>query len=103
MLYLGLLVNITGYIDLNKNDIKYYAIITTCTLVLAYIFNKILDTNLMFISKNFPNTYIEFIYNHSGKFFTTIMSLSQIILPFYAIYFIKVYLKNKNFYKRYTY
>ena len=40
----------------------------------------------MFISKNFPGTPIEIIYNISGKYFTLIMSLGQMILPFYIVY-----------------
>lgn len=54
--------------------------------VLAYIVNNIFGSNLMFISKNFPGTPIEIIYNISGKYFTLIMSLGQMILPFYIVY-----------------
>ena len=43
----------------------------------------------MFISKNFPNTPIEIIYNCTGDLFPVIMTLGQAILPFYIINFIK--------------
>ena len=51
----------------------------------------------MFISKNFPGTPIEMIYNISGKYFTLIMSFGQMILPFYIVYgVVKQMEKNKE-------
>ena len=89
MVYLGLLVNITHYIELNSNDIIYYASLVGIVCILAYIVNKIFGSNLMFISQNFPGTPLEILYKISGRFFTLIMSIGQMILPFYLIYGIK--------------
>jgi uncharacterized membrane protein YwaF len=89
MIYLGLLVNITNYINLNLNDIKYYAILLIIISTISYVVNKILGTNFMFISNNFPNTPVEFVYNLLGKFFTAFMVLIQTFGPFYVVYFIK--------------
>ena len=86
MIYLGLLINKTKYIEIQSSDIKYYFILVGSICVLAYIVNNIFGSNLMFISKNFPGTPIEIIYNISGKYFTLIMSLGQMILPFYIVY-----------------
>ena len=86
MVYLGLLINKTKYIEIQSSDIKYYIILVGSICVLAYIVNNIFGSNLMFISKNFPGTPIEIIYNISGKYFTLIMSLGQMILPFYIVY-----------------
>lgn len=89
MVYLGLLINITHYVELELKDIKYYASLVGIVCVLAYILNNIFDSNLMFISKNFPGTPIEGIYNATGKFFTPVVSIAQMTLPFYTIYGLK--------------
>ena len=93
MLYLGILVNITNYIDLRLSDIKYYASLITGISFISYIVNEKLGTNFMFISKNFPNTPVEIIYNLTGKFFSFVMILIQVIGPFYVIYFVKYLIK----------
>lgn len=89
MLYLGILVNVTNYITLQITDIKYYACLVGIVCVLAYIINNIFDSNLMFISKNFPGTTIEPIYMATGPFFTIVTSIAQMTLPFYTIYGMK--------------
>lgn len=86
MVYLGILINETNYIELDAKDIKYYASLVGIICVLAYILNCAFDSNLMFISNNFPGTPIELIYNSTGPFFTIVMSLGQMILPFFIIY-----------------
>lgn len=86
MVYLGILVNITGYVKLEKKDILYYAILIVLIGVVAYIFNLFFDSNLMFVSNNFPGTPIEFLYNNTGIFFPVVMILAQAILPFYIVY-----------------
>lgn len=86
MIYLGLLINFTKYIELEKKDIIYYSSLVGIVCIIAYIVNQIFGSNLMFISKNFPGTFIEIMYNCTGKFFTAVMILGQIFLPFYAIY-----------------
>ena len=40
----------------------------------------------MFISQNFPGTPIEILYKYTGKAFTLVMSIGQMILPFYIVY-----------------
>ena len=86
MIYLGLLIDITHYIELNLSDIKYFATLVGGICVLAYIINKKFGSNLMFISQNFPGMPIEIIYNATGRFYTLVMSLAQITLPFYIVY-----------------
>ena len=89
MVYLGLLINAIHYIELEVSDIKYYATLVGTVCILAYIINKIFDCNLMFISKNFPGTPIEILYNITGQFFTPIIYVAQMTLPFYIVYGIK--------------
>ena len=86
MVYLGLLINLTQYIEIEKNDIKYYASLVGCVCILAFIVNNIFDSNLMFRSKNFPGTPIEIIYKYTGRLFTLAMSVGQMTLPFYCVY-----------------
>lgn len=89
MIYLGLLINITKYIELEKKDILYYASLVGIICVLAFIVNNIFGSNLMFISQNFPGMPIEILYNLTGKYFTVVMSLLQMTLPFILIYMLE--------------
>lgn len=93
MVYLGLIVNITNYIELQKEDIKYYSILVSIICIIAYFINLKFDSNLMFISKDFPGTILEIFYNILGPFYTIIISLAQIILPFYFIYYGRILIK----------
>ncbi|MBQ2836041.1 MAG: YwaF family protein [Clostridia bacterium] len=88
MVYLSLLINLTNYIQLEKKDIIYYSSFVGIICVLAYIVNNIFDSNLMFISKNFPGMPMEIIFNWAGKYFTIVMMLAQMFLPFYIMYVI---------------
>lgn len=94
MVYLGLLINLTNYIELEKKDIIYYLSLVGIICIIAYIVNKIFGSNLMFISENFPGTFIEIVYNITGKFFTPFMILAQMFLPFYIVYGIVRVTKN---------
>lgn len=86
MVYLSLLIIATNYIELEKKDIIYYSTFVGIICVLAYIVNNIFDSNLMFISKNFPGMPMEIIFNWAGKYFTIVMMLAQMFLPFYIMY-----------------
>ena len=86
MIYLGLLIDITKYIELQASDIKYFATLVGIVCVLASFINKKFGSNLMFISQNFPGMPIEIIYNATGKFYTLVISLAQMTLPFYVVY-----------------
>ncbi len=89
MLYLGIIINKSNYIQIDKNDIKYYASLMLIMCVLAYMINLKYGSNLMFISKDFPGTPVGIIYNLTGKYFTLTATLIQIIMPFYAVLGIK--------------
>jgi len=90
MVYLSLLINITNYIELEKKDIVYYSGFVGIICIIAYIVNNIFGSNLMFISQNFPGMPIEFLYNLTGEFFTIVMILAQMYIPFYIIYGLKL-------------
>ncbi len=101
MVYLGILINATGYINLKKEDAKYFASLIFIMSIIALTVNKLFDGNLMFISNNFPNTPVEILYKitNGGALFSIIMIAIQMTVPFYFSYYIieKVhYLKNKQ-------
>lgn len=89
MVYLGILMNKTRYIELKKEDIKYFASLIVCMSIVALLVNHLFDGNLMFISHNFPGTPIEILYNitKGGILFTIIMVVLQMTLPFYIPYY----------------
>ncbi len=93
MIYLSILVNITNYIELEKNDIIYYSSFVGILCILAFIVNQIFESNLMFISRDFPGTPITVIYKYTGILFTPFMCIVQMILPFICMYGI---IKNKK-------
>lgn len=87
-IYLGILINKTQYIELEQNDIKYFANVIGIMSIVALIVNKLFNGNLMFISNNFPGTPIEILYDltNGGIMYTLIMVLAQMTLPFYITY-----------------
>ena len=86
MVYLGILMNVTNYITLDWADGVYYFEFVIFFCILAYLVNLKFDSNLMFISKNFPGSFVGLIYNVMGKFFTPTMVLGQAIYPFYMVF-----------------
>ena len=96
MVYLSLLVLKTNYIELEKKDAIYYFILILVISVVALIINNIFGSNLMFISQNFPNTFVNVIYVISGKLFTPVMILGQATLPFWIVYEITNLIKKEN-------
>ncbi len=104
MVYLGILINKTKYVELKKSDVKYFASLIMCMSIVALIVNKLFNGNLMFISNNFPGTPIEALYKmtNGGFLFTIIMIALQMTIPFYISYYIiKVvqYLENNTKFK----
>ena len=93
MVYIGLLINATNYIELELKDIIYFAELVGGICIIALIVNNIFDGNLMFISKDFPGTPITILYHLTGKLFTPIMIIAQMTLPFLVVYSVE---KRKN-------
>ena len=96
MVYIGLLMLITGYVTIEKRDIIYYSSMILTISVIAYMVNLICNSNLMFISQNYPGTFIEIIYKYTGRFFTLFMIASQATLPFYVVYLIYTKIMEKS-------
>lgn len=96
MIYLGILVNITKYIEVKAKDIIYYAGIMIFISIIALIFNNIYECNLMFISYDFPGTPIHILYNLTGIWFTFWMIILQATVPFYFVFMILKLIKKMN-------
>lgn len=96
MVYLGILINITNYVEIKFKDIKEYAILVGILCLIALVVNNIFDGNLMFISKTFTGTVIDVIYRATGRFFTPVMIIGQMTLPFIVIYAIMELMQKKN-------
>lgn len=97
MVYLGLLINITHYIKLEWKDIGYFASLVGILCIVALVINNICDSNLMFISKDFPGTPVTILYHLVGKWFTPIMIIIQMTLPFIVVFLIlKIIAKCKD-------
>lgn len=90
MIYLGILINKTRYIELEKRDVKYFASLIGIMSIIALIINNLFNGNLMFISNNFPGTPIEILYNltNEGIWYSLIMIIAQMTLPFYISYYV---------------
>ncbi len=86
MVYVGLLMLISGYIKLNRNDIWLYAVSVGILCGVVYMVNIAFDCNLMFISKGFPGVLGKEIYNIMGVFYTPAMILVHMFVPYYVIY-----------------
>lgn len=86
MLYIGILMLVSKYTIIEKKDFIYYFLTIVVISGIAYLINIISGSNLMFISHNYPGTYIEVIYNSTGKLFPIVMILAQAILPFYVVF-----------------
>ena len=97
ILYLGLLMNILNYIELKIKDIWYFSGLIGIICAIAFVMNNLFDSNLMFISKDFPGTPLTILYHLTGKFFTPIMIIIQMTLPFLIVYGIIKLSKNKKF------
>ena len=95
MIYLGIIINKFKYIELKLSDLKYYAALIFIICLAAYIVNTNFGSNLMFISQDFPGTPISAVYQFTGMFFTPVMCLTQMTLPFLIVYFV---LKSKEKY-----
>lgn len=89
MVYVGLLLWITGYVKIKSTDIDHHFFIVSAVSVLAFTINFIFHSNLMFLSQNYPGTPIEIVFNlFPGLIFPLIMFIGQASLPFYAVYLV---------------
>lgn len=102
MIYLGIIINKFKYIELKTSDLKYYATMIIAVCIPAYIVNSIYGSNLMFISQDFPGTPVSILYHYTGKLFTPIMILIQMVVPYFIVYSILNLINCNNKFKETT-
>ena len=93
MVYLGLLLLLTGVYREKMADLRPVATLTSLVCAVAFIFNTVYNqvaaepvANLMFISRDFEGTPLSLVYRLCGQFFTPVMWLGQSFLPFFVTY-----------------
>lgn len=90
MVYLSALAYRTEAITLPASDFKWYALYTGFFCALALGLNLSLGTNLMFISKPFKGTFLDWVYQLLGEgFYTTVLILMHIFGPFWSMLLIR--------------
>ncbi len=85
MIYLGMLYLYTSYITLERKDIFHYAGLVTAAALIAYVLNLLWESNLMFVSYNFPGTAIDIVYSVSPALFPLHITLWQAVPPFFLV------------------
>lgn len=90
MTYLGILVSRTGLLELSWQDFPLYAVFFGLFCAIAYWLNRKYDLNLMFISKPFHGTFQDRVYKIVGKYFSAVLILVQMIVPFVVIMLFKL-------------
>lgn len=98
MIYVGIFINKTKYIELKIGDVKYFASLIGIMCIIALGVNHICNSNLMFISNNFPGNPIEILYRitNGGVLYHLIMIITQMTIPFYISYYV---IKKTQFFK----
>ena len=86
MVYIGLLMLMTKYIELKNNDVWLYAAVTAVLCLAALIINNIFDCNLMFISKGIPEKLRDDFLVLNKEYYTLLSVLLYLFLPYYIVY-----------------
>ena len=92
MVYLGLLLLLRGVYRPVWRDVRYPALLISAVCAPALVFNTVFDrvtgqeiANLMFISKDTPDTPLTLVYRLTGPLFTPFMWAVQAFCPFLLV------------------
>ena len=96
MVYLGILLNSTGYVTLKKNDLVPYATLVGVLCFIDLCLNHIFGSNLMFLSDAFPGKIGRMLYVSMGRFYPLFLAVIHMFIPFKVIYALKEYRKKKH-------
>lgn len=88
MIYIGILFVATGYVELKMRDMIGYSMMVVAFSVTAYTVNHFLGTNLMFVSKTFPNTAIDIVYRFNPRMYPVSITFLQAVPPFFVVFFL---------------
>ena len=95
MIYVGVLILITGYYKPKGKDFLNYAVFFLITFVLAYVLNNVNGTNLMYISKPLKIELFEVIYETIPNLYPFIFGLGNMLAPYGISYGIYWLIQNK--------
>ncbi len=96
MVYLGILLNSTGYVTLKKTDLVPYATLVGALCFIDLCLNRIFGSNLMFLSAAFPGKLGRILYEFMGRFYPIILSVVHMFIPFKVIYALREYARKKH-------
>lgn len=86
MIYVGILIVITGYYKPNIKHFKEYSVFMGITFILAYIINNIEGINLMYISEPLEISLSEKVYEFVPNLYPFIFGILQLVVPFFVTY-----------------
>ena len=99
MIYVGILIVMTGYYQPKLKHFKEYAIFLWITFSLAYIFNRLQGTNLMYISEPLNIGFVKAVYAVIPRAYPFIVALIQLVVPFFlsfGVYRFIIYLQERR-------
>ena len=85
MVWMGVLLARSGYATLTLADFPAYFLFCLAMGLAAYLINKKTDSNLMFLNRSFPGTFLEGVYRRLGRLYAPVVMLVQIFIPFFFI------------------
>lgn len=93
MIYVGLLILLTGYDKPKLKDYKYFAIVLGCACIISYIWNSIciatgfnVDANMMYIMKPFEIEFIVNLYNFAPWLYPFLAMIVECTIPYFISY-----------------
>lgn len=104
MIYLGLLILITGYDKPELKDFKYFAMALGTACVISYVWNTVciqtgfnVDANMMYIMQPFAISVVESFYNAAPWLYPFVVMAIECTIPFFISFGIyKLVLKIKK-------
>ena len=99
MIYVGVLIVITGYYKPEIKHFKEYSIFMGITFILAYIINNVKESNLMYISEPLGIPLSDKVFEMVPNLYPFIFGLLQLVVPFmisYGIYKLVKYILNRK-------
>lgn len=98
MTFIGFLMLIRGYRILRFRDLVYHVIAVGSVSAVGLVFNLTIGTNMMFLSQNYPGTFIEPIYNALPRPLFTLLAMAiQATGPFCFVFGIyKLFTRKKK-------
>jgi len=89
MVYIGILMNRSGLVQLGHGDLKEYAAYVMMFCLMSWSLNRQLHTNFMFISETFPGTMLDLPYRILGPLYTPMAIAVQATVPYEVIMWFK--------------